>query len=118
MHQLRGRVGRGKDQSYCVLLTAYTKPETLDRLQIMRTCNDGFLLAEKDLELRGAGQLFGYKQHGLPDLYIADILRDTDTLVEARQLAKTIFQKESSFKAVEEALRNQFDDRFARIFYA
>ena len=90
----------------------------MERLQIMRTCHDGFELAEKDLILRGAGQLFGLRQHGLPDLYIADILRDTDTLIEARQLAKTIFQKESSFKAVEEALHNQFDDRFARIFYA
>lgn len=118
MHQLRGRVGRSSTQSYCVLLSPNTSEETMERLQIMRTCHDGFELAEKDLILRGAGQLFGLRQHGLPDLYIADILRDTDTLVEARQLAKTIFQKESSFKAVEEALRNQFDDRFARIFYA
>jgi len=54
----------------------------------------------------------------LPDLYIADILRDTDTLIEARQLAKAVFQQEGSFKEVEEALQNQFDDRFARIFYA
>ena len=118
MHQLRGRVGRGKDQSYCVLLTASTKPETLDRLQIMRTCNDGFLLAEKDLELRGAGQLFGYKQHGLPDLYIADILRDTEVLVEARQLAKESLGDKELSAQVSDAIRNQFDTRFTRIFNA
>ena len=118
MHQLRGRVGRGKDQSYCVLLTASTKPETLDRLQIMRTCNDGFLLAEKDLELRGAGQLFGYKQHGLPDLYIADILRDTEVLVEARQLAKESLGVKELSAQVSDAIHNQFDTRFTRIFNA
>ena len=118
MHQLRGRVGRGKDQSYCVLLTASTKPETLDRLQIMRTCNDGFLLAEKDLELRGAGQLFGYKQHGLPDLYIADILRDTEVLVEARQLAKESLGDKELSAQVSDAIHNQFDTRFTRIFNA
>ncbi len=118
MHQLRGRVGRGKDQSYCVLLTASTKPETLDRLQIMRTCNDGFLLAEKDLELRGAGQLFGYKQHGLPDLYIADILRDTEVLIEARQLAKESMGDRELSAQVAGSLSNQFDTRFTRIFNA
>jgi len=118
MHQLRGRVGRSTSQSYCVLLSPNNSPETMERLQIMRTCHDGFELAEKDLILRGAGQLFGLRQHGLPDLYIADILRDTDTLVEARQLAKDIFRTEGSFKEIEAALQNQFDNRFARIFYA
>ncbi len=84
----------------------------------MRTCNDGFLLAEKDLELRGAGQLFGYKQHGLPDLYIADILRDTEVLVEARQLAKESLGDKELSAQVSDAIRNQFDTRFTRIFNA
>ncbi len=119
MHQLRGRVGRGSAQSYCVLLTASTNPVTLERLQIMRSCSDGFLLAEKDLELRGAGQFFGLRQHGLSDLYIADILRDTDTLVEARKAAQWAMGNPSIAKEVIRAAAvTQFDDRFERIFNA
>ena len=119
MHQLRGLVGRGSAQSYCVLLTASTNPVTLERLQIMRSCSDGFLLAEKDLELRGAGQFFGLRQHGLSDLYIADILRDTDTLVEARKAAQWAMGNPSIAKEVIRAAAvTQFDGRFERIFNA
>lgn len=119
MHQLRGRVGRGSAQSYCVLLTASTNPVTLERLQIMRSCSDGFLLAEKDLELRGGGQFFGLRQHGLSDLYIADILRDTDTLVEARKAAQWAMGNPSIAKEVIRAAAvTQFDGRFERIFNA
>lgn len=118
MHQLRGRVGRGSTQSYCVLLTDSERPETLARLKIMRDSADGFLLAEKDLELRGAGQLFGLRQHGLPDLYIADILQDMDILLEARLLAKKTLSEPDMFVEVENALKSQFDERFQRIFYS
>lgn len=119
MHQLRGRVGRGSAQSYCVLLTASTNPVTLERLQVMRSCSDGFLMAEKDLELRGAGQFFGLRQHGLSDLYIADILRDTDTLVEARKAAQWAMGNPSIAKEVIRAAAvTQFDGRFERIFNA
>ena len=116
MHQLRGRVGRGNTQSYCVLLTDSDKPETLARLKIMHDCSDGFILAEKDLELRGAGQLFGMRQHGLPDLHIADILHDMDVLLEARTLAKKTIAEPTMFSDVEIVLKNQFDERFQRIF--
>ena len=116
LHQLRGRVGRSDIQSYCVLLTSSDNPDTLERLQIMRTCSDGFVLAEKDLEMRGAGQLFGFRQHGLPDLYIADIMRDTDVLMEVRELAKETLRDKRLFMQVTKALKNQFDDRFERIF--
>lgn len=119
MHQLRGRVGRGSAQSYCVLLTASQNPVTLERLQIMRTCSDGFLLAEKDLELRGAGQFFGLRQHGLSDLYIADILRDTGTLLEARKAAQWAMGNAAiASQVVNAAATAQFDGRFQRIFDA
>ncbi|MFQ9935948.1 MAG: helicase-related protein [Phascolarctobacterium faecium] len=114
MHQLRGRVGRGKDQSYCVLLTDNDNKETLERLQVLRDSDNGFFLAEKDLELRGAGQLFGLRQHGLPDLYIADILQDIGVLIETRELAKSV--KTAVLREIEDALSSQFDEQFQRIF--
>ena len=116
LHQLRGRVGRGEAQSFCVLLTDSDAPETLARLNVLHTSDDGFYLAEQDLKLRGAGQLFGLRQHGLPDLYIADILQDTDVLVEARALAKQALANKKLTGEIEEALNAQFDERFKRIF--
>jgi ATP-dependent DNA helicase RecG len=98
------------------MLTDADKPEALTRLQIMRDCSDGFLLAEKDLELRGAGQLFGLRQHGLPDLRIADILQDMDVLIEARDLARRTMSDPKGAREVEAAIKYQLDDRFCRIF--
>ena len=68
--------------------------------------------------MRGAGQLFGFRQHGLPDLYIADIMRDTEVLVEARELAKEAMNNKKLFIQVTAALKNQFDERFEKIFYS
>lgn len=116
LHQLRGRVGRGDKQSYCVLLTDSQAPETLARLQVLHACNDGFELSERDLELRGSGQLFGLKQHGLPDLYIADILRDKELLQACRQDAQNCLAKPALRQEVLQAVREQFDERFAGIF--
>ena len=116
LHQLRGRVGRGEAQSFCVLLTDSGSPETLARLNVLHTSNDGFYLAEQDLKLRGAGQLFGLRQHGLPDLYIADILQDTDVLIEARALAKKTLADAGQTAEITKVLDAQFDERFKRIF--
>ena len=115
LHQLRGRVGRGSEQSYCVLLTSADAPETLARLQVLRDSDDGFYLAEKDLEQRGAGQLFGLRQHGLPDLRIADILRDTEVIVQARNMAR-LLKNESDWQEMLEFVKLQLDDRFQMIF--
>ena len=116
LHQLRGRVGRGSEQSYCVLLTGVDTPEALARLQVVRDSEDGFYLAEKDMEQRGVGQLFGLKQHGLPDLRIADIIRDTDTIVEVRELAKEELAKPNAMDEIQQLVQLQFGDRFAMIF--
>ena len=84
LHQLRGRVGRNSMQSYCVLITSSRSPETRERLGIMTQTNDGFVIAEKDLQLRGPGEFLGTRQSGLPDLIISDIVRDAKILEMAR----------------------------------
>ncbi|MEE3479602.1 MAG: ATP-dependent DNA helicase RecG [Succiniclasticum sp.] len=116
LHQLRGRVGRGEHQSYCVLLTDNKDPDTLARLTVLHNSDDGFELAQKDLELRGAGQLFGLRQHGLPDLRLADILKDTDVLLKCRKDAQEVLSKPDLRKELLAGTSNLFDSRFAGIF--
>ncbi|MBM7659400.1 ATP-dependent DNA helicase RecG [Bacillus mesophilus] len=92
LHQLRGRVGRGADQSYCILL-ADPKSETgKERMRIMTETNDGFVLSEKDLELRGPGDFFGRKQSGVPEFKVADMIHDYRALEVARQDAVQLIQ--------------------------
>ncbi|SHF35922.1 ATP-dependent DNA helicase RecG [Caloramator proteoclasticus] len=93
LHQLRGRVGRGNLKSYCILISDATNKESIERLNIMTKTNDGFVISEKDLELRGTGELFGLRQHGLPDLKIADILKDIEILKTTKDLAKKIIEE-------------------------
>ena len=87
LHQLRGRVGRNDLQSYCILHTSTRSQETRERLNIMTQTNDGFVIAEKDLQLRGPGEFLGTRQSGLPDLIISDIVRDAKILEMARNEA-------------------------------
>jgi ATP-dependent DNA helicase RecG len=87
LHQLRGRVGRGGHESWCILVADPTTPEGRDRLAAMAATTDGFRLAEEDLRIRGQGTVFGARQAGMADLRLADVLRDTDELVAARREA-------------------------------
>ena len=90
LHQLRGRVGRGRAKSWCVLLSDSRNEETKRRLRVMTETNDGFKIAEEDLRLRGPGDFFGSRQHGLPVLKAADLSCDMRTLDEAQQAAKAL----------------------------
>jgi ATP-dependent DNA helicase RecG len=90
LHQLRGRVGRSTKRSYCLLFAETTTRNADARLKAMLETNDGFVLADKDLEIRGEGQLFGTRQSGLPDLKIAKLTRDRETVVRARRLARAL----------------------------
>ena len=87
LHQLRGRVGRGAEQSYCILVTEKMNDTARERIRTLVESNDGFYIAEMDLKLRGPGEFFGTKQSGLPALRIANILRDADILEIARREA-------------------------------
>ncbi len=80
IHQLRGRVGRGEYQSYCILLNYSRSKIALERMRILQNSSDGFIISEKDLELRGPGEFFGTRQHGLPELKIANLFRDMEVL--------------------------------------
>ena len=80
LHQLRGRVGRGEHKSYCVLITDGDSEETKQRMSTMVSTNDGFVVSQKDLELRGCGEFFGTRQHGLPELKVANLFTDMEIL--------------------------------------
>lgn len=94
LHQLRGRVGRGKAQSYCVLVSDSESETARERLQIMKKYSDGFKIADEDLKQRGPGDFFGNRQHGLPELKIADMLSNTEILAECRRCADDILKED------------------------
>ena len=103
LHQFRGRVGRGEFQSYCFLFSDNNSPLTQKRLQYLETCRDGFKLAEKDLELRGPGEVYGTKQSGLPELKMAD-LTDVKMIEQAQEAAKAILAAGELSAPLEKAL--------------
>lgn len=116
LHQLRGRVGRGEDQSYCLLMAGYKRSaEAEKRLETMLRTSDGFEISETDLRLRGAGDFFGTRQSGLPDLKIADITQDQDILREAREAALQLAERDPDMLAQDhETLRRHYSSYYAR----
>ncbi|HJP91154.1 MAG TPA: ATP-dependent DNA helicase RecG [Pyrinomonadaceae bacterium] len=113
LHQLRGRVGRGAEKSYCVLLTSDKKTVNAEeRLGIMAKTSNGFVIAEKDLELRGPGELLGTKQSGLPEFRIANLVRDQELLEQAKREAEFYLGKEKSAATAKMIARIKQDPRF------
>ena len=115
LHQLRGRIGRGPYKSYCVLIAGGKSAVGKERLSIMENTANGFELAEADLKLRGPGQFFGSLQHGLGDLKVADVLRDTDILLKARRAALETLQDNESLSAVVKVLSSRQYSNFSNI---
>lgn len=113
LHQLRGRVGRGKEQSYCILISDARNEAAVRRLKAMRSTSDGFRIADEDLKLRGPGDFFGQRQHGLPELRIADMAEDVEVLRSAQAAARGILQLDPSLSAPEhEGLRRAVEALF------
>ncbi len=104
LHQLRGRVGRGGEQSYCLLVTGKLNDAGRERIRTMVDSNDGFVIADMDLKLRGPGEFFGTKQSGLPSLRIADILRDQEILELARREAQDFIENPPDPQALRNAV--------------
>jgi ATP-dependent DNA helicase RecG len=109
LHQLRGRVGRGADKSWCFLVAEPTTTDGEARMEAIAQSVDGFLLAEKDLEIRGAGEVFGAKQSGINDLKLGRIPRDEEIVLETREAAERILDADPDL-AGHEQLRDEVED--------
>ena len=116
LHQLRGRVGRGAHQSYCIFMSASKSDETKERLEILNHSNDGFFIAEEDLRLRGPGDLFGIRQSGILDFKLADIFQDARFLQYASEEAKIILEHDPELAGPEYArLKSHIDRKIGEI---
>ena len=120
LHQLRGRVGRGSDPSWCFLLSESEAPEAEARLSAMERTTDGFELADVDLELRGEGTILGARQKGRSDLKLASLLRDRDLVDQAREVAVAVVAEDpllGAHQLLEEELRLFIDDDEAEFLF-
>jgi len=118
LHQLRGRVGRGAEQSYCILVTEKMNPTASERIRTLVESNDGFYIAEMDMKLRGPGEFFGTRQSGLPALHIGNILRDADILEIARNEAASFVAhppRESDLRNVIGFIRDHWQRRYGLV---
>ena len=113
LHQLRGRVGRGQHKSYCVLFSDADTPDAKARLGIMTKTNDGFKISEEDLRLRGPGDFFGSRQHGLPEMHVADLAGDMRVLKEAQQEAQALLAADPALARPE---NQPLKDRIGALF--
>lgn len=114
LHQLRGRVGRGKHQSYCILISDHATKQNIQRLKVMRNTTDGFKIAEEDLKLRGPGDFFGEKQHGLPHLKIANMLDNMEVLKYTQKTARKILNEDNELLSIKyRELGNEVSALFA-----
>ena len=113
MHQLRGRVGRGEHKSYCLIITDSESETAAERAEIMCSTSDGFIIANKDLEIRGPGEFFGYRQHGLPQLRLADPIKHGAVAAQALKDVRDMLSEDPSLTHPENAffaakLRNKY----------
>ncbi len=111
LHQLRGRVGRGEWESFCILITDNTSPECVQRMKIISKTLDGFKIAEEDLKLRGPGDFFGTHQHGLPAFKLADLTRDMQLLQTAQQMSKSIIESDPKLKRADHRIMRELTQR-------
>ena len=116
LHQLRGRVGRGADRSYCVLLHNETSSRIPERLRVLSQTNDGFVIAEQDLILRGPGQFLGYRQHGLPEMKMANLADDMEILEEARRAGMELMNDPQEAAAMTGQLQERYERFFGVLF--
>jgi ATP-dependent DNA helicase RecG len=119
LHQLRGRVGRGAARSYCYLVASLARSfDSTERLAVMEQSSDGFVIAEKDLEIRGPGEFLGTRQSGLPELAVANLARDGDLISIAQSEARRILERDPHLRAPEhqalvKALEERWEGRLA-----
>ena len=116
LHQLRGRIGRGSEKSDCILITDSQNEETIKRLEVIKNSSDGFIIADKDFELRGPGDFLGNRQHGIPQMKIADIFADKKVLFKAKKEAELLLKYDPKLKFPEnKELRQEVIDLYKRI---
>ena len=116
LHQLRGRVGRGQYASTCILISDARNDEAVRRLRAMCETNDGFRIADEDLKLRGPGDFFGNRQHGLPNLKIADLMGDMPLFKEAQEAAARLMEEDPALETAENRpLQAEVDRLFSQV---
>lgn len=114
LHQLRGRVGRGSDRSYCLLMGGSKTSEAMQRMKVLEQSQDGFFIAEMDMRLRGPGQVLGTRQSGLPDFALASLVEDQEVLELAREAAQTVIERDETLESWP-TMRDELERRYQRI---